>query len=135
MTAPEWNSRIRTIALFCAAVAANATGLICLSYGMKSLDLPPLWNFESIAWFVGTALTSPAVLVGLPFLILFFLSFLLLLSRADLSFVLPMMSSCFVVNSVLAWLVLAEQISLERWAGIILVSTGVVLVGRTGKRL
>jgi len=88
--------------------------------------LPGLWAV------VGAALSSAPVIAGGLLLLVFFALFLSLLSWADLSYVLPMISSCFVVSALLGHLVLGEQISLVRWAGIALVSFGVLLVGRTG---
>jgi len=88
--------------------------------------LPGLWAV------VGAALSSAPVIAGGLLLLVFFALFLSLLSWADLSYVLPMISSCFVVSALLGHLALGEQISLVRWAGIALVSFGVLLVGRTG---
>ena len=79
-----------------------------------------------------TAVSSAPVIVGGLLLLMFFALFLSLLSWADLSYVLPMISSCFVVSALLGYLVLGERISVVRWAGIALVSFGVLLVGRTG---
>ncbi len=124
--------RIRTLVVLGLAILANGAGNLSLSYGMKSVGPPEAWTLAGLWAVVGTALSSAAVIAGGLLLLVFFALFLSLLSWADLSYVLPMISSCFVVSALLGHLVLGERISLVRWAGIALVSLGVLLVGRTG---
>ena len=114
------------------AILANGAGNLALSYGMKSVGPPRAWTPSGLWDVVGTALSSAPVIVGALLLLVFFALFLSLLSWADLSYVLPMISSCFAVSAILGHLVLGERLSLARWAGVALVSVGVVLVGRTG---
>ena len=123
---------LKTLAVLALAILANGAGNLSLSYGMKSVGPPEDWTLPGLWAVLGTALSSAPVIVGGLLLLIFFALFLSLLSWADLSYVLPMISSCFVVSALLGNLVLGEQISLVRWAGIGLVSIGVLLVGRTG---
>src|SRR5258705_411080 len=57
-----------------------------------------------------------------------FFSFMLLLSIAELSFAVPATAASLVVETVLARLILREQVSTVRWAGAILVAGGVLLL-------
>ncbi len=123
---------LKTLVVLALAVLANGAGNLCLSYGMKSVGPPEAWTLPGVWDVVGSALSSAPVIVGGLLLLVFFALFLSLLSWADLSYVLPMISSCFAVSALLGHLVLGEEISLARWAGIALVSAGVLLVGRTG---
>ena len=123
---------LRTLVVLALAILANGAGNVSLSYGMKSVGPPEAWTLPGLWAVVGTALSSVPVIVGALLLLLFFALFLSTLSWADLSYVLPMISSCFVVSALLGHLVLGERISPVRWAGIALVSAGVLLVGRTG---
>jgi len=123
---------LKTLVVLALAILANGAGNLSLSYGMKSVGPPDAWTLPGLWAVLGTALSSVPVIVGGLLLLLFFALFLSLLSWADLSYVLPMISSCFVVSALLGHFVLGEQISLVRWAGIALVSIGVLLVGRTG---
>ena len=124
--------RIRTLVVLSLAILANGAGNLGLSYGMKSVGPPEAWTPTGLGSVLGTALSSAPVIAGGLLLLIFFALFLSLLSWADLSYVLPMISSCFVVSALLGHFVLGERISLVRWAGIALVSIGVLLVGRTG---
>jgi len=123
---------LKTLVVLALAILANGAGNLSLSYGMKSVGAPEAWTLPGLWAVVGTALSSLPVIAGGVLLLIFFALFLALLSWADLSYVLPMISSCFVVSALLGHFVLGEQISLVRWAGIGLVSIGVLLVGRTG---
>ena len=123
---------LKTLAVLVLAILANGAGNLSLSYGMKSVGPPEAWTLAGIWAVVSTALSSAPVIAGGILLLIFFALFLSLLSWADLSYVLPMISSCFVVSALLGYLVLGEQISPVRWAGVALVSIGVLLVGRTG---
>jgi multidrug transporter EmrE-like cation transporter len=122
----------RTLVVLALAILANGAGNLSLSYGMKSVGPPEDWTLAGLWAVVGAALSSVPVIAGGLLLLVFFALFLSLLSWADLSYVLPMISSCFVVSALLGHLVLGERISLVRWTGIALVMIGVLLVGRTG---
>lgn len=124
--------RIKTSVVLILAILANGAGNLSLSYGMKSVGAPEAWSLSGLWAVIGTVLSSAPVLAGGLLLLIFFALFLALLSWADLSYVLPMISSCFVVSALLGRFVLGERISLVRGAGIALVSIGVLLVGRTG---
>jgi drug/metabolite transporter (DMT)-like permease len=57
-----------------------------------------------------------------------FFSFMLLLSIADLSFAVPATAASYVVETVLAKVILREHVNHLRWAGALLVAGGVVLL-------
>jgi drug/metabolite transporter (DMT)-like permease len=64
-------------------------------------------------------------------LILWMASRMALLSWADLSYVLPVTSVGYVLVALAGKILLHEQISTRRWAGIILIMAGVALVSGT----
>lgn len=59
-----------------------------------------------------------------------FFSFMALVQSAPLSFAVPASASSFILETVLAKLLLKEQIGTRRAAGTLLVLVGVVLLGR-----
>jgi drug/metabolite transporter (DMT)-like permease len=59
---------------------------------------------------------------------------LALLSRADLSFVLPVTASAYVLVAIAGHFLLSEHISWQRWLGIVLITGGVILAEETPAR-
>ena len=74
------------------------------------------------------AISNPWVGLGIVFLLGFFASYMSALSWADLTYVLPASSLGYVLLAVIARFALHERVSLMRWLGIALVSSGVGFV-------
>ena len=70
-------------------------------------------------------------MLGVVLLIAYFAAHTIVLSWADLSYVLLVTSIGYVLVAVLSWALLDESISAQRWAGTLLITAGVVLVGST----
>jgi uncharacterized membrane protein len=99
-------------------------GDTCLSRGMASLPAISLAHPASLI----AAVFTPWIAVGIALLIGFFASYLTALSWADLTYVLPATAFGNVIVALLARFWLHEPISLERWAGIVLITVGVGFV-------
>ena len=95
-----------------------------LSYGMKQVGNISLRNFPDLL----LAITNPWVGLGIVMLLGFFASYMTALSWADLTYVLPASSLGYVLLALIARFGLHERISLTRWIGIALVSSGVGFV-------
>lgn len=95
-----------------------------LDVGMKQLGPVPLSHPGMLI----AALRTPWVLAGILLLLGFFASYLTALSWADLTYVLPATSLGYAVVALLSKFWLHEQISLARWIGIALITTGVGFV-------
>jgi len=72
--------------------------------------------------------------MGVLLLIAWLILQLSLLSRADLSYVLPVTSMSYVVAALMGKFLLHEPVSIKRWIGIGLIVVGVCLVSRTVPR-
>lgn len=105
-------------------VVFSAAGDVMLSRGMKQTGEIHLQNLGSVF----SALGNFWILLGIVFLLVFFASYLTSLSWADLTFVLPTTSFSYVVLALLAYTMLHERISVERWCGIMLIVAGVGFV-------
>ena len=99
-------------------------GDACLSRGMK--DLPPI-TLAHTATLIAAVFT-PWIVLGIALLIGFFASYLTALSWADLTFVLPATAFGNVIVALISRFWLHDAISLERWAGIVLITVGVGFV-------
>ena len=127
---PHEVSRIRllkTRILTVIVILAQVTGDYFLSRGMR--EVGSLMGRPALAYIV--ALLNPWVALGVTLLILWLFSHMVLLSWADLSFVLPVTSVGYVLVALTGRLFLHEAVSPMRWLGISLIVTGVILVGQT----
>lgn len=102
----------------------------CLARGMTAMPAITLAHPASLI----AAVFTPWIALGIALLIGFFASYLTALSWADLTFVLPATALGNVVIALLARFWLQEAISLERWAGIVLITLGVGFVAQGPSR-
>jgi drug/metabolite transporter (DMT)-like permease len=92
-----------------------------LSRGMAKLPAISLAHPGTLI----AAVFTPWVALGIVLLIGYFASYLTALSWADLTFVLPATAFGYVIVALLAHFWLGDAISIERWAGILLITMGV----------
>jgi drug/metabolite transporter (DMT)-like permease len=97
-----------------------------LSRGMSTM--PPISLAAPMTLI--TAVFTPWVATGIALLIGFFASYLTALSWADLTFVLPATAVGNVIVEVLSRFWLHEQVSWQRWLGVILITVGVGFVAQ-----
>jgi drug/metabolite transporter (DMT)-like permease len=116
------SARLRLKTWICATVVifSNVFGNFFMKRGMPA-ELPTPLSYI-------TVLFQPWVSLGVFLLILWMLSRMALLSWADLSYVLPVTSVGYVLVAVAGRVLLNEQITSKRWAGIVLIVAGVALV-------
>jgi drug/metabolite transporter (DMT)-like permease len=129
-----WTERIRIIALLALAIVSQAVGNVLLSQGMKLIAGESQLTWSNWVAIFLQAVQSPSILLGVGFYVIFFVLFAAALSRADLSFVLPAISSEVVINVAFADCFLNETVSSIRWIGALLISIGVGLVVRSSPR-
>jgi uncharacterized membrane protein len=123
--------RARTNLFIVLVVMLNPLGNTFLREGMNRTGAPPQWTPQALAVFFWKAFQSGSVWLGISLLLLFFICYMLVLSWADYSYVLPASAGSYVVVALLGSTVLGEHVPLGRWIGIGLICAGAVLVGRT----
>jgi len=111
-------------------IFTNVFGNVFLSHGMHQVGR--LISASPFAYL--RAFANPWTACGMVILVGWMLSDLALLSRADLSFVLPVTASAYVLVALLGHFLLHDHISWERWIGILLITGGVVLAEETPSR-
>jgi drug/metabolite transporter (DMT)-like permease len=109
-------------------ILGSTGGEIALTHGMKATGEPARLRPRAILQFLGRAVCNGWFWVGIPLMALSFYSLLVLLSWAPISLVIPASALSYVVGTFGAKYVLGEQVSLARWAGVVLVCMGVALV-------
>ncbi|HXH83551.1 MAG TPA: EamA family transporter [Candidatus Tectomicrobia bacterium] len=122
---------IKTLVLVMAAGLLGGTGHVMLSKGMRTVGDLTEAPAAALATMALRAVSNPWVLLGVALQASFFFLYLTLLSRADVSKVLPMTAFDYIVVALLAQALLAEPVTASRWAGIGLIVAGVALVSRS----
>ena len=126
--APDLQPLRRKTRVFTALVIlTNVLGNFSLSHGMRQVGAT---DSVSVPAYL-QAFTNPWVIAGMTLLIIWLLAQLSLLSWADLSYVLPVTAIAYVLTAVLGNLAGGEPVAALRWLGILLITAGAILVGRT----
>jgi drug/metabolite transporter (DMT)-like permease len=123
--------RTKTYVLIALMVCFGPTGDVLLGKGMKEVGALAGWSPAQLAHFLLQAISNPTVWLGICSLLLFFLSYMIVLSWADFSYVLPASAAGYAVVPLLGHLFLAEFVSPLRWTGVAFICLGVALVGNT----
>ena len=119
----------RTYSVLLLFIVLKAAGNLSLAWGMKHL---PAAGANPLSYI--RAMLDPFVALGVVALIVALLTRMVLLSLADLSFVLPVTAIGYVIAAFLGKVVLHEVVTNQRWLGTILIFIGAVLVGSTGEK-
>jgi drug/metabolite transporter (DMT)-like permease len=111
------------------AIVTQVAGNVFVSHGMRGggafVSASPLEYLRAL---------NPWTLAGVCMLATWMITDLALLSRADLSFVLPVLATSYVLIAVVGHFVLGEQVSGIRWTGIALITLGVLMAETTPDR-
>ena len=121
----------KTPILLAIVIVSNSIGNVVLSYGMRAVGDISSYSPASLLSSAIAAFANPWVLLGTSLLVVFFAAHTLLLTWADLSYVLLVTSCGYALVAALGAIILDESISPLRWCGIALVSCGVALVSST----
>ena len=119
---------MKTALLLALLSLCGALGDVSLAKGMKQVGALPTLRPGALLVLWSKMARNGAVLLGLLSLIAAFLTFVVLLSWADLSFIVPATSLHLVLATLGAKWILQEHISCLRWFGTILVGLGVALL-------
>ena len=112
-------------------VLSSTTGNLLLSRGMKDIGAVDTSSVGQIVRSLIQTLSSSAVWLGIASLLLFFVFYLLVLSWADYSWVLPASASGYALVPLLGYALLGETVTTPRWIGVGLICAGVALVSCT----
>lgn len=118
---------MKTVMMIAMIVLADATGDVLITKGMKEVGDISTIKLRKLLSMVRKVLTNRNFLSGIFFLTITFVTFLTVLSRADLSVVFPATSLVYVINTLGAKFILKETVTFQRWAGILFVCLGVAL--------
>lgn len=119
------NRPYRVAGLFSAVVLVKPFSNLFLTWGVRAVT--PILPMT-----VGSALHivfAPLLVLGVGMQIFWLLARMALMSVADLSVVLPVTASGYVISAVLGHVFLHEQISTIQWTGTLMIFAGAALAG------
>ena len=109
-------------------------GNVLLGKGMKGIASATTWQPAELFSILGQILSSPYIWLGIAAQLAFFVAYMVVLSWADYSYVQPACAFSYAVVALLGYWMLGETVNLMRAAGIAVICSGVIIVGRTAPR-
>lgn len=106
-----------------AAILLGAFGQIAMKYGMNKVGEITASSFFSLSGFF-KVFGNAYVVLGVGLYIVSLLTWLIALSRLDVSFMYPLIAVGYVIVAMFAFIFLKENITLFRWIGIIFIVVG-----------
>ena len=124
----DTRSTIKNVIFVALIVIGNTVGNLFLAISMSHMPA-----FSSVPWlsYAGLVLLNPSFLLGTFLIAVSMFAQLAMYTWADLSYVLPVTASGYVITALLGKFFLAENVSVTGWIGVIVISFGVVLVAET----
>jgi uncharacterized membrane protein len=119
-------TKILVILIF--ALCVEAVGVVFLSKGLKQIGEVQSITAREIGRIIVKGATNPNMLFGVALEAAFFCALLYLLSQRDVSLIWPLTALGLVITALAAKLILKEEVSAVRWAGILLIVIGASLV-------
>lgn len=118
---------LRKYLVILSIVFFGSVGDAFLARGMKHADAIDIQHVTKVF----AAVANPFVVLGIVFLLAFMSSYMIALSFADLTYVMPATAISYVVMVLLSIFWLHEHVSPQRWAGVgfIVIGVGVVAGG------
>ncbi len=109
-------------------VGATVLADLLQSFEMKRHGEVSDFGASGLRKLAATLVRKKLLILAVFFMAVSFFAFIRLLSVAELSFAVPATAASVVVETILARLVLNENVNLNRWAGAALIACGVYLV-------
>ena len=129
----EHRLRLKTLVMILIMVICANAGDLMLKHGMTQIGAVPFTTAGLQHAFLLT-ITNETIWLAIVFLIGFTVSYMLLMSWADYSYVMPAGAFGYALLTFLAVIFLHEQVTPRRWVGVALICIGVLLVGQTKPR-
>lgn len=120
----------KNIMLILISVSLAVLGQFFLKKGMLDIGEIPL-NFGTPLFLLGKVFKNLKLFFGFSLFGLSAVTWLVVLSRAELSFAYPMVSMGYILTLFISWKFLGEVISPMRWLGVVIICVGVFFLSRS----
>jgi multidrug transporter EmrE-like cation transporter len=121
---------LSTFALILTGVLLNAGAQLLLKAGVQPLGALSV-NLHNFVPTTLRVLSQWPILLGLSFYVISVGVWIVGLSRVQVSIAYPMLSLGYVVNALAAWYLFGEALGPMRWAGMMLILAGVLVISRS----
>ncbi|HUN64168.1 MAG TPA: hypothetical protein VMU53_19360 [Candidatus Sulfotelmatobacter sp.] len=126
----EHRLRIKTLSVVLLMVVCANAGDLMLKRGMLQIGAVQM-TAAGIWQALWATAGNGTIWLGILFLIGFTVCYMTAVSWADYSYVMPAGAFGYALQTMLAVVVLHEAVNAQRWIGVVLIVTGVLLVGQT----
>jgi drug/metabolite transporter (DMT)-like permease len=124
----------KTYLLILLMVILGPLGNVLLGKGMKGIGGTTTWNPADVLHLLVLLSRSAFIWLGVGSLLAFIVIYMLVLSRADYSYVQPASATAYGMVALLGHFFLGEVVTPVRWAGVLIICLGVLIVGNTPSR-
>ena len=122
---------LKTSILVAVLIVLNSAGNFFFGLGMERIGALHGWSVAALHSAFVAVFSSGWIWLGIVSMLLFLAAFMMVLSWADFTYVLPATASMYVVVPLLSHFVLGESVTALRWMGVALICVGVAFVART----
>jgi drug/metabolite transporter (DMT)-like permease len=119
---------LKNLLLIIMTVCLNTAGQFMMKAGINKIGKIDLSRFLQ---FVPRVVSSGYIIGGFLAYAISAVLWIVILSRAELSWAFPMVSLSYVITAILSPILLGESFSVQRFIGILVICLGVFLVSRT----
>lgn len=131
---PSGGLHLKTSILIFLMVIFGPLGNVLLGKGMKRIGEVTFGSSAELMAVLARVLSSGMIWLGIASLVMFFVAYMLVLSWADYSYVLPASAAAYGIVALLGHFVLREAVTPLRWTGVLIICLGVLVVGQTPPR-
>ncbi len=124
----------KTVLLILLMVTFGPLGNTLLGKGMKRIGAVTIGSIPDLLHVLYQVFTSGIIWLGMLSLLMFLISYMLVLSWADYSYVQPASSFAYGVIALWGHFLLHETVTPTRWLGVLIICAGVFVVGYTHPR-
>lgn len=119
---------MRELFFYLLIIGAGTGGELCVTRAMKAVGEVKDFRPMAVVGVILRALRVSWMWVGLTLMGIAFFSLLVVLSRENVSLVVPVTALSYVAGALGGKFFLGEQVTRRRWAGVLLVCIGVAVV-------
>ena len=119
---------MRDLVLYLLIIGAGTGGELCVTRAMKAVGEVKDFRPGAVVGVIARALRVSWMWAGLTLMGTAFFSLLVVLSRENVSLVVPVTALSYAAGALGGKVFLGEQVTRGRWAGVLLVCVGVAVV-------